>query len=221
MKLKTKIIRSLKKTDGYVSGEALANEYGVSRQSVNKAVSALEREGYGFEKVRNRGYRLLFSPPFDREDLESRFPQFAFLVLDSTDSTNSEAQRLYLRGVRKPVAVIARSQTAGRGRKDSAFPSPADKGIYLSALTFPALLPSELNAYSERIYDAAADALGCKRQDQRLFCGEKHAGGVLIEHIADADRILCLIVGVGIYSEALPAGSDPAGSVLSALSDLL
>lgn len=42
----------------YVSGQALCEQFGVSRTAVWKAIKQLEKEGYVIEAVRNRGYRL-------------------------------------------------------------------------------------------------------------------------------------------------------------------
>lgn len=55
---------------------------------------------------------------------------------DVIDSTNTEAKRI-LRGesstvAKTPFAIIANSQTAGRGRQGRSFYSPADTGLYMS-----------------------------------------------------------------------------------------
>ena len=42
----------------YISGSALAEQLGVSRNAVWKAVKALENDGYTIESVTARGYRL-------------------------------------------------------------------------------------------------------------------------------------------------------------------
>ena len=57
--MKTKILTILKENGGYVSGQELCNQLGVSRTAVWKAVKQLEEEGCRIEAVRNRGYRLM------------------------------------------------------------------------------------------------------------------------------------------------------------------
>ena len=44
---------------GYVSGQELCEQFGVSRTAVWKAIGQLKKEGYVIEAVQNRGYRLL------------------------------------------------------------------------------------------------------------------------------------------------------------------
>ena len=56
--MKNEILKCLKQTDGYVSGQELCERLGVSRTAVWKVIRQLESEGYQIEAVRNRGYRL-------------------------------------------------------------------------------------------------------------------------------------------------------------------
>lgn len=57
--MKTEILRMLKSTEDYLSGQQLCGMLGVSRTAVWKAVGELREEGYVIEAVRNRGYRLV------------------------------------------------------------------------------------------------------------------------------------------------------------------
>ena len=61
-------------------------------------------------------------------------------VRDLIDSTKAEAKRIaqdiYDKGDLSPVLIIAREQTAGRGRMGRSFLSRADKGIFMSLLYF-------------------------------------------------------------------------------------
>ena len=57
--MKTEILRMLKSTGDYLSGQQLCEMLGVSRTAVWKAVGELKEEGYVIEAVRNRGYRLV------------------------------------------------------------------------------------------------------------------------------------------------------------------
>ena len=61
-------------------------------------------------------------------------------VYDTLDSTNSEAKRqlpeLLGGGFLAPRILVAREQTAGRGRLGRSFYSPKKKGIYMSFLYF-------------------------------------------------------------------------------------
>ena len=50
--MKTKILNVLRKSDGYVSGQALCNMLGVSRTAVWKVINQLKEEGYVIEQSR-------------------------------------------------------------------------------------------------------------------------------------------------------------------------
>ena len=64
--MKAEILRLLRETDGYVSGQELCNQFGVSRTAVWKAINQLKEAGYEIEAVQNKGYRLVSVP--DRMD---------------------------------------------------------------------------------------------------------------------------------------------------------
>src|ERR687889_152567 len=68
-------------------------------------------------------------------------PPFTPTILrfDSLPSTNTEAARQASLGAREGLCVVAREQTAGRGRRERAWVSPKDAGLYLSVVLRPAL----------------------------------------------------------------------------------
>ena len=55
---KTRILRKLREREGFVSGQELCEELGISRTAVWKYIRQLEAEGYRLEAVPNRGYCL-------------------------------------------------------------------------------------------------------------------------------------------------------------------
>ena len=59
MIMKAEILRLLRETDGYVSGQELCNQFGVSRTAVWKAINQLKEAGYEIEAVQNKGYHLV------------------------------------------------------------------------------------------------------------------------------------------------------------------
>ena len=56
--MKGEILKLLKETDGYISGQELCERFGVSRTAVWKVINQLKEEGYEIEAVRNKGYIL-------------------------------------------------------------------------------------------------------------------------------------------------------------------
>ena len=60
--LKAEILRRLRNSKDYVSGQDICDSMGVSRTAVWKVIKQLENEGYDIEAVTNKGYRLLSYP---------------------------------------------------------------------------------------------------------------------------------------------------------------
>ena len=80
--MKSEILRLLKESDTYISGQQLCEQFQVSRTAIWKVIDQLKKEGYEIEAVRNKGYRLIDSPdvmemrrrsPWRRGRLPSRF----------------------------------------------------------------------------------------------------------------------------------------------------
>ena len=98
MGTKELVLRMLEcQRDRHVSGAWLAEELGVTRNAVWKAVEVLRAEGYVVEAATNRGYRLaqendLLSPASIERFLPDGHP-FDITVRKSVDSTNAEARR--------------------------------------------------------------------------------------------------------------------------------
>ena len=70
--MKAEILKMLRETDSYVSGQELCNKFGVSRTAVWKAINQLKENGYEIEAVQNKGYHLLSAPDvMDVTELES------------------------------------------------------------------------------------------------------------------------------------------------------
>ena len=146
MELKEKILRKLESSRGeYVSGEQLAEGFGVSRNAVWKCIKQLEKEGFAISSVKNRGYALL-----EESDALSASGIEKFLhgerpvkVLKKTGSTNDEAKALAALGARDGTIVVAESQSEGRGRYRRPFYSPEGAGLYMSILLRPKIPASE------------------------------------------------------------------------------
>ena len=59
---KTKILKILRNTDGYLSGQELCEQLGISRTAVWKYMKQLKEEGYEIQSVQNKGYCLMEVP---------------------------------------------------------------------------------------------------------------------------------------------------------------
>lgn len=129
------------------------------------------------------------------------------IVFDETDSTNNEAKRLVNSGTEGPVLIVARKQTAGRGRQGKGFYSPADTGIYMTLLLpFGAAFESSVTVTTAA---AAAVAAAIERTTgievgikwvNDIYVGGKKICGILAEAVNDYETGLVkeVIIGVGI-----------------------
>ena len=71
--IKTKILKVLRGTKDYISGQELCEQLGVSRTAVWKYMKQLKEEGYEIQAVQNKGYRLVEVPDvLDENKIKSR-----------------------------------------------------------------------------------------------------------------------------------------------------
>ena len=94
--MKAEILKMLRESNDYVSGQQLCEKLGVSRTAVWKVMNQLKEEGYEIEAVRNRGYTLKGSADVlsAEEIMSSIHTEWAgrqVIYFDETDSTNIQA----------------------------------------------------------------------------------------------------------------------------------
>ncbi|MEC7543604.1 MAG: HTH domain-containing protein, partial [Verrucomicrobiota bacterium] len=126
----------------YLSGSLLAERLKMSRVGVWSRIDKLRKVGLCIEAAQNRGYRLAGEPnQLNIHLLEAWLSENAqpckVFLRESTDSTNSEAERLLANGNPAPFAVLANTQTQGRGRLGRSWHSPRDGNLYLSVAFRP------------------------------------------------------------------------------------
>ena len=124
---------------GFLSGEKIAKELGISRAAVCKAAKALRDQGIPIEAVTRKGYCLQENADLlSQEKLQAQLaPFWQIQVMDQVPSTNSLLRELALQGAPSGTVILARSQSAGRGRMGREFYSPRNTGLYLSLLLRP------------------------------------------------------------------------------------
>ncbi|MFC5134849.1 MULTISPECIES: biotin--[acetyl-CoA-carboxylase] ligase [Haloferacaceae] len=220
---------------GPVSGPALADELGVSRAAVWKAVEGLREEGFAVESAAD-GYVAPADPAYCAAGIE--FGLDAPYVVEhheSLPSTNDRARTLAADGG-TDVAVVADEQTGGRGRLDREWVAPSG-GVWVSVLTRPAVAPARAPLFTLAAAVAVADACReagvdatIKWPNDVLVAGPEAGGGddrpgrsdrpdrggrklagVLTEMEGEADRVSWLVVGVGVNANLDP-GTLPAGA---------
>lgn len=219
-----RVCAALQAAEGaYLSGEELSRSIGITRAAVWKAVEALRRQGYDIEARTGRGYRLRQSPDLLRRETVEAYlsaPRADWEVLESVDSTNSACRRLALEGAEDGTVVMADCQTAGRGRRNRSFQSPAGRGLFLSILWRPGCTPDKLlplTALSAvAVYRAVERVCGVNlriKWPNDLVLHGKKLGGILTEMALEGESGLVshAVVGIGINVHHLP--SDFEGQV--------
>lgn len=208
--MKTEILKLLRETDGYVSGQQISDRFGVSRTAVWKVIRQLQDEGYQVEAVRNKGYHIVDSPDvMTKEELDSlmdtRWAGKNIVYYDATDSTNLRIKQLGDEGAPHGTLAVADRQTAGRGRRGRAWESPAGGSIYMSLLLRPKFRPDKASmltlvaacSVAEGIKDCEDVNVQIKWPNDIIIEGRKLVG-ILTELSTQIDYINHVTVGIGI-----------------------
>lgn len=118
------------------------------------------------------------------------------------DSTNHVAEKLSQQSFREGTAIVADSQTAGRGRSSNPWFSPAGENLYCSLLLTPHA------SYLHRIPFIAGLAIGEALGDMGLkvdlkwpndlMVGNRKIGGILVQTAMESGVIRYAVAGFGI-----------------------
>ncbi|MCM1334935.1 MAG: biotin--[acetyl-CoA-carboxylase] ligase [Bacteroides sp.] len=234
MTIKEKLFELLAENRGsWLSGEWIAGQLYVSRNAVWKAVGALRKEGYQIDAVTRRGYRLaesdtVFSSLSVLAGLDRALRErLSIQVVESTGSTNRDIKALAEEGVGEGRVVIAKEQTAGKGRLGRSFSSPKDTGLYMSILLrprFPAeealfITTTAAVAVSEAI-DALTGAESKIKWVNDVYLNGRKVCGILTEAAVDFEggglNYAVCGIGVNLSAEKLPKELENiAGGILN------
>lgn len=210
MNTRDAILKELEAQKGsFLSGEELADHLQVSRNAVWKAMKALQDAGYAIKAVRNRGYCL--EPDNDILSAQSLSgylnPGLIATVYDTLPSTNTKLKELAAEGAPEGTVILARHQSAGRGRTGRSFYSPQDTGIYMSLLLRPSIKASDALfittcaavATAKAIEEVSGKPTGIKWVND-IYMEDKKVCGILTEaafHM-ETGMLDYVILGIGI-----------------------
>lgn len=138
----------------------------------------------------------------DTAAIQKRLPEpFRTLKIETAlevPSTNTLLKARAQAGETRDCALVACAQTAGRGRMGRSFHSPADTGVYVSALLHPRVGAAEaalLTAAAGVAAARAAEAI-CQKDAHIKWINDLFVGGRKV---------------AGILAEAATAGAEPTG----------
>jgi len=129
--------------------------------------------------------------------------------LDAVGSTMDALHALAVSGAVAGTAVVAQSQSAGRGSRGRSWSSPLG-GLWVSVLSRPASAGLELVSFRTGL--AVAEALGRLGAGDRirlkwpndLMLDERKAGGILCEARWQGASLAWIVIGLGLNVENRP-----------------
>lgn len=210
---KSQVLSYLEENSGvFLSGEVIASDLNISRNSVWKAIESLRRDGFQIEAASRRGYSL--SGKADKISLSeiSRYlsdDSYSNLITihDSLDSTNKAAKSMASLDAPHGTVIIATKQTGGTGRRKRSFSSP-EGGIYMSIILRPEsfflknhmlITPFSAICVCKAIEDLTGFTPSIKWMND-LYLNGKKICGILSEAGSDFDtgELEFIVVGIGI-----------------------
>lgn len=194
----------------YVSGQVLSERLNISRSAIWKHMKELEKDGYTIEGKPRKGYRIIASPHKMSENtlrwgLHTEWLGKTIIHKTEVSSTQTLAHEAAQDGAKHGTVIIADEQTRGKGRMNRPWHSLKEKGIWISILLRPNMLPMlapqltllTATVLADVIYEQMEVRPQIKWPNDILIDGKKMAG-ILTELQAEQDQIQYVIIGIGM-----------------------
>lgn len=204
--------------DLFVSGSLLAEQLGMSRPAIHGKLDKLREQGFEFEAIRNKGYRLIKEPTVLHPDLLRYYTEKLGIDMDVLyfpviDSTNSEAERQLSYERKGPFAIASSCQTKGRGRLGRNWHSATADNLYLSVVFEPNIPPQALQHFTLwtgihicRALQTCVPKAPLKiKWPNDLHCDGRKFAGMLTEAKIDADSLRSITFGIGLNVNSNPS----------------
>lgn len=208
---RSKLINLLEKNkEKYISGEQLSKQLNITRSAIWKHMKELEKDGYLIEGKPRKGYRILELPNRLSENalqwgLNTEWLGKEIIHKSTVTSTQQMAHALALDNGKHGTVVIADQQTKGKGRLDREWHSAKEKGVWLSMILRPNLLPylaPQLTLVTATILadvlSKYADVQPQIKWPNDILINNKKVAGILTEMQAEQDQINYVIIGIGL-----------------------
>ncbi|EWH04779.1 biotin--[acetyl-CoA-carboxylase] synthetase [Pseudoalteromonas lipolytica SCSIO 04301] len=198
---------------GFISGQQLGEQLGISRAAVGKHIHSLQEMGLDIFKVTGKGYRLNNSAGLlHRSKINDYYAELGgntacVEVQSIIDSTNSELMRRIQSDtpLDSGTVLVAEMQQAGRGRRGRVWQSPFGANLYFSYFW---RLDDGLQAamgVSIAVGLAVYDTLKALYQldvelkwPNDIYLDGKKLAGVLVELDGQPQGPCQLVIGIGI-----------------------
>lgn len=164
------------------------------------------------------------------KDLNSKLDTYTLgrhaVLLDTVDSTNTEARRMLEKGCVDGAVIIAARQTGGKGRRGRHWVSEAGCGLWMTAVVKPFMALEEMQkltllaavAVCRAVEHVASGTVKpvIKWPNDVLVMGRKLCG-ILCESAMDGAGERWVIIGIGVNTKTPEAGYGEATGAAIAL----
>ena len=173
-------------------------------------------------------------PSLDAAPLAALAPELAVEVLDTATSTNAVATERAREGAAEGTVVVAEHQTAGRGRMDRTWETPARSALTFSLVLRPTVpagdwpwIPLLTGHTVAKVLRARGYATAGVKWPNDVLLDDRKVAGILVERV-DTPHGPAAVVGVGLNvsltedelpvpeatSLALDSGTEPDRTAL-------
>lgn len=211
---------------GFVSGEALATNLGISRAAVSKHIASLEEFGVDVFSVKGKGYKLATPLSLiDERQLKAALNARCF-YFDDIPSTNAFLLN-HVNELSRGDICLAEHQSAGRGRRGRTWVSPYGGHLYASlywqfsqgmaqAMGLSLVVACSLVTV---LRDMGVAGVGVKWPND-IYLNHKKLAGVLVEMSGQADSECNVVIGIGVNMSMSAQQSQKIDQPWSDLSEL-
>lgn len=208
-------------SDNYISGQRLSEALHISRNAIWKHMKELEKDGYVIEAKPRKGYRIMKSPDKISSNslkwgLHTKWLGRTIIHKEKTESTQIIGHQAARENVPHGTVIIADEQTGGRGRMSRQWHSSKDKGMWISIILRPEMLPNHASQLTLLTATVLADVLHALdhvepliKWPNDLLLHQKKVAGILTEMQAEQDCIQYMLIGVGLNVNQTAADLHP------------
>lgn len=197
--------------DTWHSGDSLATELGLSRESVWKAINALRKSGHEIVARKSQGYRYVGCTHLDEMVIQYHLKQPLPLTVEASVASTQDVAKKWLATQTQltSAAFVADRQTNGYGRRGRKFYSPAQSGLYLSlVIPNPKADLTQVGLLTTGVAAAVVDALheffpeaefGLKWVND-VMLHQRKVAGILCEAVLalESATSAAFVIGVGL-----------------------
>lgn len=209
-----------------VSGEVLAQHFGISRAAIHKRIQQLKSRGVLIEANSGQGYQFSYPYQWWESKSLSGLLNCPVHVLEETESTNDDARiaaRKFSMG--EDAVWVTDFQLAGRGRRGNNWLSLPGRQLTFSYAIATAEPPQAWTGLSlavgviiaERLMQAGLPVM--LKWPNDLMLADRKLGGILIEMDAQAEGPSTLVIGVGLNEHFLENEKDQLSVPVASLHD--